>query len=103
MEKLVGKTPSQMHLDDLVQYVTLHVPLPSMVNFSTLPFFAIYGLLCIVMLLYEDYHEVGLVSMAVFGFIQILLCLCCFWSVHINTFLNYKKVKDRDNLRACLY
>lgn len=85
-------TRSPLHLDDLVQYVTLHLPLPSLLNGSTIPFFVVYAALCVVILLYQDYHEVGLVSMAVFGFIQILVCLFCFWSVHINTFLNYKKV-----------
>lgn len=85
-------TRTPLHLDDLVQYVTLHLPLPSLLNGSTIPFFVVYAALCVVILLYQDYHEVGLVSMAVFGFIQILVCLCCFWSVHINTFLNYKKV-----------
>lgn len=81
-----------LHLDDLVQYVTLHVPLPTLLNGSTIPFFVLYALLCVLILLYQDYHEVGLVSIAVFGFLQIFVCLCCFWSVHINTFLNYTKV-----------
>lgn len=86
------KQSQAAHLDDLVAYVSLHIPLPSMVNWSTLPFFIVYAVLCVAMLLLPDHHEVALVSMAVFGFLQILLCLCCFWSVHINTFLNYKKV-----------
>lgn len=82
-----------LHLDDLVQYVTLHVPLKSLLNGSVMPFFFLYAILGFLILSYEDHFEAGLVCIAVVGFVQILVCLFCFWSVHINTFLNYRKVR----------
>lgn len=96
MKAIASKT---LFLDDLIQYVTLHIPLPTLFNGGVLPFFVLYAVLGVLILSYEDHYEMGLLSIAVVGFLQIFVCLCCFWSVHVNTFLNYRKVRMSTVLR----
>ena len=82
-------------VDDLVQYVTLHTPSHVLLSGSTLPFmglYAVWAYLWVAVYGIEEYWEAGLLTLAGIGFVQILVCLCCFWSVHVQTFLNCRKV-----------
>lgn len=85
----------QPQLDELIQYITLHKPNPLVLQGQLLPFalvVAAWFYLWVFVYGVDEYWEAGLVSLAVIGCLQILLCLCCFWSVHVQTFLNMRKV-----------
>lgn len=89
-------------VDDLVQYVTLHTPSHVLLSGSTLPFmglYAVWAYLWVVVYGIEDYWEAGLLTLAGIGFVQIFVCLCCFWSVHVQTFLNCRKAKTPEKAR----
>lgn len=86
---------SSARVDDLVQSVSLYNPRRLIFNGYVLPFllaqFAwiycwifVYGI--------DEYYEAGLVGIAAIGVLHIFLCLCCQWSVHIQTFLNCSSV-----------
>lgn len=93
-----SSSTSSAQIDELVQYVTLHVPLPWMLSWSVLPFFALFGVwLYLWVFVYgvgsdEPHFEAFLIVLVGIAFLQLLVCLCCFWSVHIQTFLNCRKV-----------
>ncbi|KAJ8952493.1 hypothetical protein NQ318_003289 [Aromia moschata] len=40
---------------------------------------------------FSDHYEGGFVGLAVIGCLQVLCCLACYWSVHINCFCTCKK------------
>ncbi|XP_028034006.1 manganese-transporting ATPase 13A1 [Bombyx mandarina] len=87
----------QSSLDDLVQYTQLFKPVPTVLQGTVLPFLFIYPLVFyswIVVYGIEDNFEAGFVTVAVIATVQILICLCCYWSVHINCFLSCSAVKD---------
>lgn len=82
-------------LDELIQYVTLHKSNPVILHGSILPFCIVicaWGYLWMFVYGIEEHYEAGLVSLAAIGCLQVLLCLCCYWSVHIQTFLNCRRV-----------
>ncbi|KXJ78797.1 hypothetical protein RP20_CCG003545 [Aedes albopictus] len=98
-----GKRRRNGSLDELVQYVTLHVPSHVLLSGSTLPFmmvYALWGYLWVCVYGVEDYWEAGLLTLAGIGFVQILVCLCCFWSVHVQVFLNCRKAKSPDKAKV---
>lgn len=83
------------YLDDLVQTVSLHVINPVYLSGVVFPFLAIYitfFYLWIYVYGVDEYYEAGLITFAVLVFSHILAFLCCFWSVHVLTFLNFRKV-----------
>lgn len=87
----------QSSLDDLVQYTQLFKPVPTVLQGTILPFIIIYPIVFyswIVVYGFEENFEAGFVSVAVVASIQILICLCCYWSVHIQCFLSCSSVKD---------
>ncbi|KAK0091546.1 hypothetical protein PV326_003051 [Microctonus aethiopoides] len=84
-------------VDDLVQCVSLHYPRWLIFNGYVLPFVTlqtiwiynwifVYGV--------ENYYHEGLVGIAAIGVLQLFLCLCCQWSVHVYCFLNCSSTKD---------
>ncbi|XP_043596060.1 endoplasmic reticulum transmembrane helix translocase [Bombus pyrosoma] len=84
-------------VDELVQTVTLHNPrkllftgyvLPSVILHAVwiYSWIFVYGI--------DEYYDAGLVGIAAIGVLQIFICLCCQWSVHIHTFLNCSSEKD---------
>ena len=78
------------NLDDLVQKVSLHNPLPTVIHGYSLPFILLYGLWCYLWVFVygiQEYPEAGWITLAGIGLIQILVSLSCYWSVHIRTFL----------------
>lgn len=88
-----GRTGDRV--DDLVQYVTLHTPSHVLLSGSVLPFmglYAVWAYLWVAVYGIEEYWEAGLLTLAGIGFVQVFVCLCCFWSVHVQTFLNCRKV-----------
>jgi len=85
----------EMRVDDLVQSVSLHIPRQFLFHGYILPFVILYGgWLYGWLFLYgiEEYYEAGLIGVAVIGLLQILSCLCCHWSVHVQCFLTCKSV-----------
>ncbi|XP_046606219.1 endoplasmic reticulum transmembrane helix translocase [Neodiprion virginianus] len=90
-------TISETRVDELVQSVTLHVPRKLLFNGYILPFVVlqavwiyswifIYGI--------DEYYDAGLVGIAAIGLLQIFVCLCCQWSVHVQSFLNCSFTND---------
>ncbi|KAJ8682038.1 hypothetical protein QAD02_017830 [Eretmocerus hayati] len=84
-------------VDELVQSVSLHNPRKLLFNGYVLPFVLteilwiycwlfVYGL--------DEYYEPGLIGIAAIGVLQIFVCLCCQWSVHVHTFLNCSSASD---------
>lgn len=85
-------------IDDLVQSVSLHNPRKWMFNGYILPFVLLQSvwIYCWVFVYgIDEYYEAGLTGIAAIGVLQIFLCLCCQWSVHIHTFLNCSSVSRR--------
>ncbi|XP_011869217.1 PREDICTED: manganese-transporting ATPase 13A1 [Vollenhovia emeryi] len=84
-------------VDELVQSVSLHNPRKWMFNGYILPFVTLQSM-WIYCWIYvygvNEYYDAGLVGIAAIGVLQIFLCLCCQWSVHIHTFLNCSTEKD---------
>lgn len=84
-------------VDELVQSVSLHNPRKWMFNGYILPFVMLQSLwiYCWIFVYgVDEYYDAGLVGIAAIGVLQIFLCLCCQWSVHIHTFLNCSSVSD---------
>lgn len=80
----------QSSLDDLVQYTQLFKPVATILQGTVFPFLIIYPVVFyswIFVYGFEDNFEAGFVTVAVIAVIQILICLCCYWSVHIQCFL----------------
>ncbi|XP_073941459.1 endoplasmic reticulum transmembrane helix translocase [Choristoneura fumiferana] len=87
----------QSSLDDLVQYTQLFKPVATVLQGTVLPFLVLYPVIFyswIVVYGFEENIEAGFVTVAVVASIQILICLCCYWSVHIQCFLACSMVKD---------
>lgn len=77
-------------IDELVERVSLHVPRPAIFHGTVFPFIIIYGTWTYIWLFVygiDEFSEAGFVGVAVIGLIQILSCLCCYWSVHVQCFL----------------
>lgn len=84
-------------LDELIDRVSLHKRNPVALHGTTLPFVVVIGIwLYLWAFVYgiEEHWEAGLVSLAAIGCLQVLLCLCCYWSVHIQTFLTCRTVSN---------
>lgn len=82
-------------IDDLVQSVSLHVPRRLLFHGYILPFLIIYGVWVYYWLFVfgtEEHFEAGLIVLAVIGLLQILSCLFCHWSVHVQCFLTCRSV-----------
>ncbi|OWR44040.1 ATPase type 13A1 [Danaus plexippus plexippus] len=87
----------QSSLDDLVQYTQLFKPVATILQGTILPFLIIYPIIfyCWIFVYgFNENFEAGFVTVAIVAIIQILICLCCYWSVHINCFLSCSPVKD---------
>ena len=77
-------------LDDLIQSLSYHNLRPLLLHGYALPFIALYLAWLYIWLFvkgYEENYEVGLVGIAVIGFIQILTSLFCLWSVSVKVLL----------------
>ncbi|KAJ8917451.1 hypothetical protein NQ315_005498 [Exocentrus adspersus] len=84
-------------LDDLVQSVSLYTRIPTLFHLYVLPFVLIYsGWIYVWLGVYGfwEYYEGGFLGLAIIGCLQILCCLACYWSVHVNSFFTCKKEKD---------
>ncbi|XP_063914226.1 endoplasmic reticulum transmembrane helix translocase [Zophobas morio] len=84
-------------LDDLVQSVSLYTQKGTLFHLYVLPFIFIYtGWIYVWCGIYGflEHYEGGFVGLAVIGCVQILCCLACYWSVHVNCFFTCRKEKD---------
>ncbi|KOC60801.1 putative cation-transporting ATPase 13A1 [Habropoda laboriosa] len=84
-------TIASSRVDELVQTVTLHNPRKLLFTGYILPFVILHAIWIyswIFVYGIDEYYDAGLVGIAAIGVLQILICLCCQWSVHIHTFLN---------------
>lgn len=84
-----------MALDELIDSVTVYKTLPLYFHGEVFPFLGLYCLTVYLGLYVYDYEEYGEIFMLVVGvlaLLQVLTCLCCFWSVHIRCFLSCRKV-----------
>lgn len=83
--------------DDLVQKVSLHIPLPTLIHGYSLPFIFLYGAwfyLWVFVYGVDEHLEAGWLALAVIGIIQILVSLSCYWSVHVRTLLTCSATDD---------
>jgi len=87
-------------VDELVQSVTLHIPLPVLFHGYALPFVLLYSVWLYgwVVVYGVEYYEAGLICLAGIATLQILVCLCCHWSVHVQSFLTCREVSPEPNL-----
>ncbi|XP_043245096.1 endoplasmic reticulum transmembrane helix translocase-like isoform X2 [Amphibalanus amphitrite] len=77
-------------LDDLIQSLSYHNVRPLIFHGYMLPFITLYLVWLYIWLFvqgYEEHFEMGLVGIAVIGFIQILTSLFCLWSVSVRVLL----------------
>uniref|UniRef100_A0A1B6ILU3 Endoplasmic reticulum transmembrane helix translocase n=4 Tax=Homalodisca liturata TaxID=320908 RepID=A0A1B6ILU3_9HEMI len=84
-------------VDDLVQSVSLYSPRPVIIHGTVLPFVLFYctWLYTWIFIYENDYFSEGVfLGLAVIGLLQILSCLCCYWSVHVQCFLTCNKEKN---------
>lgn len=82
-------------LDNLIQYVTLHEKLPTAFSGIVFPFVALYlGFFYLWYNVYgvDEFYEAGIVCIVALAILHVLTCLCCYWSVHVLTFLNCRTV-----------
>lgn len=83
-------------VDDLVQRVSLYGSRSVIFHGTVLPFICFYSVWLYTWLIlygFDEFNEAGFVGIAVIGIVQILSCLCCYWSVHIQCFLTCNKVR----------
>ncbi|XP_063975662.1 endoplasmic reticulum transmembrane helix translocase [Diachasmimorpha longicaudata] len=91
---------SNERVDDLVQSVSLYNQRRVIFSGYVLPFLALQNIWLYNWLFIhgaEKYYHEGFVGVAVIGVMQIFLCLCCQWSVHIYCFLNCSSTRDPYN------
>nr|CAG4649072.1 EOG090X00J5 [Scapholeberis mucronata]SVE93441.1 EOG090X00J5 [Scapholeberis mucronata] len=84
-------------LDELVQKVSLHTPLPVIIHGYSFPFIILYGVwfyLWVFVYGVEEFQEAGWIALAGIGLIQVLVSLSCYWSVHVRTFLTCSNISD---------
>lgn len=76
--------------DALVRRVKLYRPVWAGVQALVLPFIVLYVAILYGWLFhfgFHEYYEPGLLALAGAGLLQVLTCLCCYWSVHVYCFL----------------
>ena len=84
-----------MAIDELVDSVTIYKALPLYFHGGIFPFVACYVVTIYFGLYvydYEQHGEIFMLIISVLALLQVLACLCCFWSVHVRCFLSCKKV-----------
>lgn len=87
-------------LDNLVQYVQLYKPVPTVLQGTVLPFMIIYLVQFYTWIFvygFEEYYEAGFLLVALVAVFQILLCLSCYWSVHVQCILACTGVSPCDD------
>lgn len=96
-------------IDSNIQSISLHKSIPIVLHGYIWPFMVAYALwlyFWVVVYGTEDYWEPGLIALAGIGIVQILVCLSCYWSVHIRARLACLSVSmywNQDELCMCIY
>ncbi|XP_022911690.2 endoplasmic reticulum transmembrane helix translocase [Onthophagus taurus] len=89
--------PPLIEVDDLVHSVTLYTIYPTLFHLYVIPFVVLY---CTWLYTwcgvygFNEFYEGGFVGLAAIGCLQVLCCLGCYWSVHVNCFFACKAEKD---------
>ncbi|KAH8391365.1 manganese-transporting ATPase 13A1 [Drosophila serrata] len=121
VQTLAGGAKEAARLDDLVQYVSLHVRIPTALSGVVLPFVPLY--LAAFYLWIHVYggettpsdnnnvevisgenitstdatttvwNDVGFIGVVAIAFLHVLTLLFCYWSVHVLAFLTCRRVK----------
>lgn len=94
-------------IDSNIQSISLHKSLPIVFHGYILPFILLYSAwLYIWVFVYgtEDYWEPGLIAVAIIAILQVLVCLSCYWSVHIRARLaSLKVISSLSTYILCCY
>ncbi|XP_017059292.1 endoplasmic reticulum transmembrane helix translocase [Drosophila ficusphila] len=116
MYPLSGGSKEPPKLDDLVQYVSLYVRIPTPLTGVVLPFVPLYlsafylwvhvtggeetptaGVIPLKNETTTDHsttwNDFGFIAVLAIAFLHILTLLCCYWSVHVLAFLTCRRVK----------
>ncbi|XP_054714931.1 endoplasmic reticulum transmembrane helix translocase-like [Uloborus diversus] len=94
--------PEAYGVDDLVHSVTLYTSRRLLFHGYVGPFVILYLLWFYIWAFQygvSEYFEAGMIAVAIIGIFQILTCLFCHWSVHIQCLLSCNKVKTI--MQAC--
>lgn len=86
-----------MAVDDLVENITIYKSLPKWLQNGHTIFITLYGIsfyFCLNSWFGDGFREELYLIPFSIGVFQILLMLCCLWSVHVRCFLAYKQVDD---------
>ncbi|KFM68900.1 putative cation-transporting ATPase 13A1, partial [Stegodyphus mimosarum] len=89
-------------VDDLVQSVTLYTSRRLLFHGYVGPFVIFYLIWFYIWAFrygVSEYFEAGMIAVAIIGIFQILTCLFCHWSVHIQCLLSCNR--QSDVLKAC--
>lgn len=84
-------------VDDLVDSATMYTGMNLLFHGYVLPFLALYSGWIYIWLTWWglwEFYEGGMVGIAAIGCLQILVCLCCHWSVHIRCFITCRREAD---------
>lgn len=90
-----GHNMAGLSVDDLVKSVSLYKVRPLIFHGTILPFvipYFIWFYLWLFVYGWENFKDAGFVGTCVIAVFQILTCLACYWSVHVQCFLTCKKV-----------
>ncbi|XP_037079759.1 LOW QUALITY PROTEIN: manganese-transporting ATPase 13A1-like [Pollicipes pollicipes] len=90
----MGNQPKAV--DDLIQALSYHNLRPVILHGYALPFITLYLTWIYIWVFvrgFEEHYEVGLIGIAVIGFVQILTSLFCLWSVSVKVILTTSLVK----------
>ena len=82
-------------VDELVESVTLFTDNHWLLHGHILPFFFMYLLWLYIWTVYygiDEYFEAGMITLAGIGILQVFVCLCMHWSVHVMAFMTCVKV-----------
>lgn len=83
-------------VDELVSYVSCYKPRPLFFHAYIGPFVSIYSILIYQWLINSslaENQEFWFISVIALVVLQVLSYLFCHWSVHVNCFLAYSKVR----------
>jgi len=85
-------------VDENVQSIALYNPVHVALHGYIAPFLVLYPswfYLWVFVYGTDDYYESGLIILAAICIVQILVCLSCYWSVHVRCALTCTKVSSR--------
>lgn len=88
---------TQANIDELVQSVSLYIPRTVLFYGYVFPFIFMYSIWLygwIFVYGFEENSEAGFLGISVIAIIQLLCCLTCHWSVHVNCWMTCRWVSS---------